>query len=469
VDLAIRISDLTAMYTDDGMFPRALICRTYSTPWNWSFHFGGGSGMYQAMLFAVAAGLAVALLIGFETRLASIGSWLMLVSLHNRVPPILDGGDNLLRMLLFWSMFLPLDRAWSLEHWLRSRRGSCERTPDLTPVFSVASAALLLQVALMYLFSAIYKTNGDWLHGRAIAGALAHDFYAKPIGAYLLGFPRFLSAMTIGIFGIEWIAPLLLFWPKHTANIRRILLVILAAMHLSIGVFLTVGLFSLVSLAGLSLFIPSEVWDRSWLARFSPQAGVDVPAVGAARRRVTEQVSQLSAFMQVVCALLLAYVVALNLYGLRASTLRSQFSLHWPPLTIGLGLGQKWNMFETIPSKDGWYVGHAHLRDGSDVDLLRQGAPIDWTRPPQPTEMYSNHRWSKCFREMAYEDEMGYQVFRVPVADYLCREWNARHAADRQVETFDLVYCSEPPPSNADAASANVVRERFVHFDFRKS
>jgi len=87
IDLAIRAFDLNVMYTDDGMFSRAEICRRATTIWNWSFHFGGGSPGYQALLFGIAAALALALLLGFETRLAVIGSWLMLVSIHHRVPP----------------------------------------------------------------------------------------------------------------------------------------------------------------------------------------------------------------------------------------------------------------------------------------------------------------------------------------------------------------------------------------------
>src|SRR6266850_3570838 len=69
-DLAIRATDLNAMYTDDGMFSRAEICRRATTVWNWSFHFGSGSWGYQAMLFGIAAALALAVLVGFETRLA---------------------------------------------------------------------------------------------------------------------------------------------------------------------------------------------------------------------------------------------------------------------------------------------------------------------------------------------------------------------------------------------------------------
>src|SRR4030095_15198657 len=102
---------------------------------------GSGSSGYQVMLLGIAIVLATALLAGFETRLATIGSWLMLVSIHHRVPPILSGAEILLRMLLFWSMFLPLQQMWSLD-----RRREKRRSGNLPEgrVLSVASAAILL-------------------------------------------------------------------------------------------------------------------------------------------------------------------------------------------------------------------------------------------------------------------------------------------------------------------------------------
>src|SRR6185436_3692616 len=48
LDLVVRLGDLEVMYTDDGMFSRAEICRRASSIWNWSFHFASGTEGYQA-------------------------------------------------------------------------------------------------------------------------------------------------------------------------------------------------------------------------------------------------------------------------------------------------------------------------------------------------------------------------------------------------------------------------------------
>ncbi len=71
-DLLVRATDLTAMYTDDGMFPRAVIHHHFTSIWIWSFHFGSGTWAFQAVLFGIAAVLALALLVGFKTVLRGI-------------------------------------------------------------------------------------------------------------------------------------------------------------------------------------------------------------------------------------------------------------------------------------------------------------------------------------------------------------------------------------------------------------
>jgi hypothetical protein len=463
-DLGIRAGDLGAMYTDGGMFPRTLICYHYTTVWHWSFHFASGALAYQTMLFGLAAGLAVALLVGFGTRFVVIGSWLMLVSLQHRVPPILSGADILFRMLLFWGMFLPLGRVWSIDGWLQDRRESRVNPPNEPKVLSVASAAILFQMALMYLFSAIYKSNVQWLHGSVVAGALAHDFYASPLGPRLLGYPALMALLTWGTFILEWTGPFLLFCPKWTARIRLWVVGCLAAMHIGIAVCLEVDFFSPVSLAGLTLFLPAEFWNSALLARFSgPSTSKRLTGgTDAGKNKHTA----LFYVTQGTCALLFMYVLLVNINTLPGHPLSSQPPAKKGFLWTAFGLGQKWNMFDEIPSRNGWYVARARLKDGSEVDLLRGGAAVDWNKPASPAGLYPNHRWRKCFREMAYNDELGYQMFRNPVAQYLCREWDLRNRPQRQIADFDLVYCNDLGKKELAQVT---IREKFVHLDFTDS
>src|SRR5262249_20163344 len=141
-DLWVRSRDLAAMYTDDGIAPVAFV-RNLTSGGQWSLHLLGGALWYQATLFVLAAVLAVALGVGFRTRLATIGSWILLASLHVRLPVVLNAGDTLLRVLLFWGMFLPLGSCWSLDvRKVGPRPGGRVATP--------ATAAYIIQLAIVY-------------------------------------------------------------------------------------------------------------------------------------------------------------------------------------------------------------------------------------------------------------------------------------------------------------------------------
>ena len=101
-DLLQRSVDLRAHYTDFGVLP------TWATkyilsykPLHWSLHLWSGSWQWQALLFSIAGVAAVCMLCGYRTRWATVITWILFASLHTRHPVVLNGGDHLLRMLLF--------------------------------------------------------------------------------------------------------------------------------------------------------------------------------------------------------------------------------------------------------------------------------------------------------------------------------------------------------------------------------
>jgi len=114
LDLADRSRDLTVHYTDLGVTPRASVVAE-SGSWRYSLHLAAIDTFGQGVLFCLSGAFAAALLVGYRTRIATIGSWLLLGSLHARNWLLLNSGDELLLMLLFWSMFLPLGARWSLD------------------------------------------------------------------------------------------------------------------------------------------------------------------------------------------------------------------------------------------------------------------------------------------------------------------------------------------------------------------
>ena len=109
------------MYADGGVMPIREVQNHFAGSWRWSLHWLSGAPAFQMALFGLAGLLAVLLLIGCLTRVATIGSWILLASLITRAPLVINAGDTLLLLLLFWSMFLPLGRMWSVDALVQRR------------------------------------------------------------------------------------------------------------------------------------------------------------------------------------------------------------------------------------------------------------------------------------------------------------------------------------------------------------
>ena len=111
-DLCNRLRDLRAHYTDFGLLPRSTLIGQFSEEYFLSVHTMGGTTFSQLIVFGLAMVCAPAMLVWFRTRIATFLSWFLLCSVHARNPLILQAGDELFRMLLLFSAFLPLGICW---------------------------------------------------------------------------------------------------------------------------------------------------------------------------------------------------------------------------------------------------------------------------------------------------------------------------------------------------------------------
>src|SRR5581483_5070309 len=256
VDLICRSTQLTDHYTDWGILPRQALLSIAG--WRASLHLATGSTAGQVTLFLIAALFAIALLVGYRTRLMTFLSWVMLMSLQARNPIVLHGGDLLLLSLLFWAMFLPLGTKFSVDAALDK---SDAQVPNQH--FSAATVALLVQVMSVYFFTALLKSSPVWLpNGTAVELAMRIDHITTSVGVWMRDLHTLDRMLTYYVWGLELIAPLLVFVPLFFPWIRVAGLVLLIAMHVGFLVCLNIGLFPAVSITSLLAFTPSLVWDK---------------------------------------------------------------------------------------------------------------------------------------------------------------------------------------------------------------
>lgn len=258
IDLALRLTDLEVFYTDKGVLPRAAVHQLRPLSWLTSLHFLSGRTEIEALMFLISAIFAVLLLIGHRTRRASFWVWLLFWSLCVRNYFVVHGADSLLKVLLFWGMFVPWGTRYSVDSAFNPAWNRLPKT-----VFSVGSIALLLQMPLVYFFGGVLKNGLEWRHDfTAILYTLKSPDYALPLGIWLTSYPSWLKIFTASTLVLEMAGALLLFCPFRTKTVRFWVILAFFSLQLGLALTLKLGLFPLVSMAALLPFIPGSVWDR---------------------------------------------------------------------------------------------------------------------------------------------------------------------------------------------------------------
>lgn len=431
IDLAFRAGQLRAAYTDAGAVPRVEL-----DPWIREtiapLHLLSGEFGWQALLFGVAAVFAVLLTIGLYTRTATVVSWLLLLSLQARNPLLLNFGDQILRVSLFWALFLPLGRCWSVD--AARARLPASREPE----FSIASAGLLLQVFLIYFFTAILKAGPDWhSDGTALYYAMQLDWLVLPLGHWLREIFWMTQLLTWSTLVLEYVGPFLLiapFWP-----VRALAVLAFASLHVGISATMRLGVFPWIDVTVLLAFLPREVWDgaESYVRRV-----LGLPAWVAASAPAPR--SALPRFVSVVLGLLFAYVVVHNIASVKTDLALPAASERAMRL---FGLQQKWLMFTpNVPRSDGWFVLPARLADGRIIDVSPRGPALRWERSSLASADYPSSRWAQYMQQITNPAANG--ALRRAHVRWICREQNRDRPEAERVERVDVFLMREmaPPP-----------------------
>ena len=169
---------LRAFFSDDGVVPRAALLAIARNNRVSVFDFSGPPWLLVGM-YALTLAAIMAFTVGFRSRLASVATFVLVTGLHERNTYALDGSDNVLRVMLFWMMFMPVGARYSFDALARDARGE----PTMTHGMAMPIRLGQLQIAWVYLNTVLYKWPGvAWHDGTAlrIALGLDHMFVRRP-------------------------------------------------------------------------------------------------------------------------------------------------------------------------------------------------------------------------------------------------------------------------------------------------
>lgn len=443
-DWIFRFNNLTAHYSNDGLMPAELVYTHNWKPGYYSLFLLSDSIYWQYTLFIAAIIFSFFLLIGYFTRFATFVLWILIISVHVRNPYVLQGGDELLRISLFWCLFLPLSNHYSVDKLQGNKT-------DEKKIFSAASIGFILLVFSVYFFSALLKTSKEWrTDGTALYYALSLDQMALPLGKVLLNYPTLLKYITLSVFYLEIIAPLLFFFPIYNKYFRTVGVIALILLHIGIGSTLLVGLFFLIGISTLIALFPGEAID--WKAKKFPKVLLKLnpipflnqllPSFTSLRTLGDKLMNSFSNFYtQTLLTFSLVFLICLciiwNIGNIKGSGLT--VSAPFKAVTYSLGLHQDWGMFAPRVFKDdGWYVLDAHTIDNKQIDIYKEGEPTSLEKPESVMKYIKGDRWRKYEENFLMID---YEYIRPYYCKYALKQWNETHS--EKIDSLSIVYMKE--------------------------
>lgn len=290
VELWMLAPDIAAVYLEPG-FHFTYYGLEWVRPWP-------GDGMY--VHFAVLALAALGVAVGLFYRISALLFFLGIAYIF-----LLEQGTYLnhvylITLLSFLMIFVPAQRAWSVDAWLRPRIRA-QTAPGW------ALWLLRAQVGIPYFYAGLAKLNPDWLRGEPVRMWLAESTDAPLIGP-LLTHEWVVYTFAYGGLLFDLLVVPALLWPRT----RPFAYLFALAFHLTNATVFSIGIFPWLMIAATTIFFepgwPRALRDR--LARLFDGPPRPRPALAPAPARLRPR-------QRVIVALLVLYVGGQLLFPLR--------------------------------------------------------------------------------------------------------------------------------------------------------
>jgi hypothetical protein len=224
---------------------------------------GVGEGSILSMVGGLYVVCLVALCLGLGTRAAAVSSWSLHLMLEATGAGTNYGADWLAHVFLFYLVWLPSGAALSLDRLLARVR------PGPSQGARLGLRVVQIHLCIVYLTSGVAKARSRaWWSGDAIWRALMSPEYRRFDFSWLASHPWLAVAAGWGVLLVE-IGYAALIWPRFT---RRIWVVLTAALHLGIAVFMGLTVFGAIMMVFTVAAFGVDAEPRTATGRGAPRA-----------------------------------------------------------------------------------------------------------------------------------------------------------------------------------------------------
>ena len=365
IDLCTSRWPLRHTFYSDGalsIWPREVVMRGEDPQiqsMDLSIYMISGSVQWTCLCFAVSGVGSIMLTVGIFTKFACLVCWIHVTSLAKRTSGVQQAGDTLLRIILFWFIWLPCQDYYSLD--ARMQISSSRVT---TQVSSMASLAFMVQICLLYQLPAAFKVNALWSRPTkesAIYYVLANVAFCRKhfLTDWLVRHPEVPRILTLVTPWLEHAAPMFIFGNK-IPGLRIFGVVSLIGFHLGLHVCMTLRLFPWICICAWVALVPSQCWD--WALQH------DGGTVSSTPEDI--YVSFIVSALALLCTLQACFDT-LPLPQALSEPLSSNSA--WHALSGAgrlLGMNQQWFLFDT-PARTSYWFRIKGTAGNTEYDLLK--------------------------------------------------------------------------------------------------
>lgn len=455
IDMLDRMKDPAIFYTEGGVGVTAAQTNLLT---NVSFSLNNlfpTDPNFQLLIFAIGAILAFLLIAGFKTRIVTILMWIVLVSVQNRNFLIIQGGDDYIRVLLFWGIFLPIGYRFSYDFFRNKTKYLKLDNKFVSPI----NIGVIFQIIYLYYFSAISKSSPIWNKDfTAIYYSLSLDGFVTWLGRILLTIKPLLVPLTAFVYYLELYVTVLFVSPFWNWITRAVGVILIIGLHLGIGTTLDVGVFPWIAICGVLILMPTEAIDFALrkinknkriqnliskidfekLKKFQPKEKV------YKENRIYKKYPNFFIVIETVFISLFAFSVTFSAYIWNTGNNGSKVVLPEPVKQVFLftRMDQQWSMFAPFPfTDDGWYVIIGKLENGNEISMFGSSEKTNFNGfPANYSQNFKNERWRKLMANLYYEQ---YSFRRTELLNYMCREWNTDSKNTVKLESIEMYYMLE--------------------------
>jgi predicted DCC family thiol-disulfide oxidoreductase YuxK len=264
------------LLSDEGAMPRAALLGIVRLN-RFSLFDLAGPYWVTLLLWLLTIAACVCLTLGWHSRLSTVAAFLLVTGIHERNLIAFDGADNVIRVMLFWMMFMPSGARYSVDAVLRAARGEAAITHSLAFPMRLGQ----LQIAWVYLNSFIHKwgPGTHWRDGTAAHYSFGLDrLFTRDLGQWLYDKSWAYVPATYFTLAVEGTFLILVFFPFLQPKLKAVALAGGTALHAGIWATLNIGNFSyLMPLAYTLLFEPE--WAEWVIGRMRWVTGKGVTRV----------------------------------------------------------------------------------------------------------------------------------------------------------------------------------------------